>query len=124
MNALLVFTVLFAGACMADVSHVVNQKPVIEILKYNQDARPEGDWNLDFETQNGIVTKMESDAAGEMRGEYHYIDPEGKPVDVTWVAGRNGFVAQGSSIPAVPDTVVRALKYIEEHPYKEPVSKP
>ncbi|XP_046749363.1 larval cuticle protein LCP-17-like [Diprion similis] len=123
MNTLLVFTVFFAGACMADVSHVVGAHKSAEILEQFQDADPAGNFRAAFKTENGIFSQMESNAEGEMRGEYHYTDPEGKPVDVTWVAGRNGYVAAGPSIPAVPESVVKALKYIEEHPYKESVEK-
>ncbi|XP_012267375.1 larval cuticle protein LCP-17-like [Athalia rosae] len=120
MNALLVFTtVLFAGACVADVSHILNQQP-IATLRSEQDSSPDGAFRYGYETENGISVEAEGTATGEIKGSYRYTAPDGTPVQVNWTAGPDGYHAEGPSVPVVPESVIRTLQYNEAHPYKEP----
>lgn len=56
------------------------------------------------------------------RGTYSYPSPEGIPISVTYEADANGFRPQSESIPTPPPTpeyILRAIRYIEEHPTPE-----
>lgn len=57
-----------------------------------------------------------------MSGKFSYVDEEGATHAVTYTADETGYHPDGDTLPVgppVPEAIARALKYIEEHPYKE-----
>lgn len=57
---------------------------------------------FDFETSNGIkreeVGYLKNPEEQVMQGQYSYIDPDGKVVEVSFISDSNGFRPQGSVI--------------------------
>lgn len=76
--------------------------------------------------QHGELKTVEKDKEGEaVQGSYEYTAPDGQKVQVSYTADENGYVAQGDVIPTsppLPESVARALKFIEEHPSTEEAS--
>ncbi|XP_012286504.1 endocuticle structural glycoprotein SgAbd-1 [Orussus abietinus] len=107
------------------------------ILSQEQDQGPDGSFRTKFETSNGISVEeygsvkqlTEEDQAQVVQGSASWVAPDGTPVQLSWVADENGANFQGSHLPVappapeIPVAIQRALKYIEEHPYKEPNSE-
>lgn len=71
--------------------------------------------------QDGYLKKFENGTEGEVsEGKFAFISDDGKEYALGYTADENGFQAYGAHLPTpppVPDAILRALKYIEEHPY-------
>ncbi|KAL1138381.1 hypothetical protein AAG570_008445, partial [Ranatra chinensis] len=103
-------------------------KPLpIPILRQSTDFNFDGNFNYDFETQNGINTRASGvlknkgtkEEAQVMEGSYRYTAPDGTPIEATWVADEGGFRIQGVHLPTpppIPEAIVRALAYIRSLP--------
>ncbi|KAH8407506.1 hypothetical protein KR222_004372 [Zaprionus bogoriensis] len=80
------------------------------ILKQNFDLNPDGSYQYNYETSNGI----RADEAGYlknpgsqveaqvMQGSYSYTGPDGVLYTITYIADENGFRAEGAHIPTPP----------------------
>ncbi|GBP80372.1 hypothetical protein EVAR_62275_1 [Eumeta japonica] len=96
-----------ASAAPADVKEV-------KILRYENDQKPDGSYNLAVETDDGSARQEEGTvkevvdeenkphAVVVVRGSYKFLAPDGTPVEITYTADENGFQAQGEAIPKVP----------------------
>ncbi|KAF4519799.1 hypothetical protein B566_EDAN006813 [Ephemera danica] len=103
---------------LAVVATVVIARPQFEIE--SADRQPpvqrtevhdlKGQFNSNYKTVTGTDVSeqgrlVENDAKNDtvlvLTGEYKYDSPEGVPVYVTWTAGKDGFHAEGSTIPKV-----------------------
>lgn len=109
---------LVAMLCMYNQLSQAQQQPAvadpIPIVSYNDQVNPDGSFAYSYETGNGIKV----DASGseqQQSGNVKYTDPNGNPVEWSYVADVNGYQPQGSAIPAIPEHVARALQYIKEH---------
>lgn len=80
-------------------------QPPIPILKSNSDVKPDGSYQFDYETGNGIqaaengYVKNAGIPGAEInvvQGYYQYVGPEGIPIQVTYIADENGFRASVS----------------------------
>lgn len=87
-------------------------------LKREQDVQPEG-YSYSYETSNGISANergaLQNDAIA-VQGNAQWTDPEGTPVQISYVADENGYQPTGSHVPQVPEYVLRAIEYIRTHP--------
>lgn len=90
-----------------------------EVLKFESDNNPDGSYQYQYETSNGI-SGQESGVGGESAtGEFKWISPEGTPVEIQYVADAEGYRATGDAVPvgpAVPAHVARLLEWIATHP--------
>ncbi|XP_037818256.1 endocuticle structural glycoprotein SgAbd-2-like [Lucilia sericata] len=81
------------------------------ILKQDFNLNPDGSYNYNYETSNGI----RADEAGYlknagnpqleaqvMQGSYSYTGPDGVVYTITYIADENGFRAEGAHIPTPP----------------------
>lgn len=72
--------------------------------------------------EDGVLTKSQDPQKPDsiaVKGAFSYVDTEGQNVQVSYVADETGFHPEGAHLPTpppVPDAIVRALKYIAEHP--------
>jgi len=80
------------------------------ILKQNFDLNPDGSYNYNYETSNGIRadeagylknpgTQVEAQV---MQGSYSYTGPDGVLYTITYIADENGYRAEGAHIPTPP----------------------
>ena len=103
------------------------QQP-IAILRQSQDSSPEGSYNYQYETENGIAVAEEGkpgpvnedgQASVVAQGSFQYNSPDGTPINVQYVANENGFQPQGAHLPVAPEIppqIQRALEWIAAHP--------
>ncbi|XP_017838539.1 LOW QUALITY PROTEIN: cuticle protein CP14.6 [Drosophila busckii] len=80
------------------------------ILKQNFDLNPDGSYQYNYETSNGI----RADEAGYlknpgsqleaqvMQGSYSYTGPDGVVYTINYIADENGYRAEGAHIPTPP----------------------
>lgn len=54
-----------------------------------------GAFGAAYQQEDGIDFKEETDADGNRKGSYSYIDPSGQRKTVHYTAGKNGFQASG-----------------------------
>ncbi|XP_032676866.1 endocuticle structural glycoprotein SgAbd-1-like [Odontomachus brunneus] len=106
-------------------------QPPIAILKQAQDISPEGTYNYQYETENGIAVAEsgapqpvgpKGEPAVVAQGQYQYTAPDGTPIALSYVADENGFRPQGAHLPvapAVPEQIQRAVAYVLAHPQPE-----
>nr|AYA49906.1 cuticular protein 115 [Leptinotarsa decemlineata] len=77
------------------------------ILRFVNDAQPDGSYKFGFETQNGIAAEQQGvvriigdqTAPVVVQGFYRYTSPEGIPVEVRYTADEFGYHPQGNAIP-------------------------
>lgn len=62
-------------------------------MRDTRDQSPAGSYHYEFETENGIQAREQSDGIQRATGFYEYQSPEGLNVRVDYVADENGFVA-------------------------------
>ncbi|NP_001036827.1 larval cuticle protein LCP-17 precursor [Bombyx mori] len=127
MKFLIVLAVAVACAS-ADVSHIAkSDEYAAPVVKSSYDITPEGHFQFNYETGNGIYAQAEGAVknvnseypAIEVKGAYKYTSPDGQPIDLAYVADENGYQPQGSHLPTphpIPEAIARALAYIEAHP--------
>ncbi|CAH1176112.1 unnamed protein product [Phaedon cochleariae] len=79
------------------------------ILKFENDAGPDGSYHYGYETENGISVEEQGspralDAARSVapvvvQGHYRYTSPEGVPVEISYTADEFGYHPTGTIIP-------------------------
>ncbi|CAK1582735.1 unnamed protein product [Parnassius mnemosyne] len=79
-----------------------------------------GAFGAAYQQEDGIDFKEETDAEGNRRGSYSYIDPSGERKTVSYVAGKNGFMATGDHIPTAPLPVAPTPGYEPDPRYNSP----
>lgn len=100
----------------------------IAILRQSSDVSPDGSYQFNYETENGISASEQGQPGpvGEdgtqavvVQGQYSYTGPDGTPITVTYTADENGFHAEGAHLPvapAIPEAIARSLEYNAAHP--------
>ncbi|XP_037943947.1 endocuticle structural glycoprotein SgAbd-3 [Teleopsis dalmanni] len=78
-------------------------------------------------TQDGVLKHVDADHDGEaIEGKFAYISDDGKEYVVSYTADENGYRPVGAHLPTpppIPESVLKTLKYLEEHPYHPPENK-
>ncbi|XP_071439528.1 larval cuticle protein 2-like [Hetaerina americana] len=62
----------------------------------------DGAFGAAYLQEDGVEFKEETDADGNRKGSYSYVDPEGNRRTVHYTAGKNGFIASGDHLPRAP----------------------
>ncbi|KAJ8920806.1 hypothetical protein NQ315_004947 [Exocentrus adspersus] len=114
----LVFLCAFLGVCFAAPQYYTRPEQVAAILRLDSDSYPDGSYNYNYETQNGIAAQEQgqpkpvgNDAPVVVQGTYQYTSPDGTPVQVNYVADENGFRPVGNVIsPGVQRTAEQAAR--------------
>ncbi|XP_017468845.1 PREDICTED: pupal cuticle protein Edg-78E-like [Rhagoletis zephyria] len=92
------------------------------ILRYDNDLRPDGSYNYAYETSNRIQAEESGVGSSYASGSYSYISPEGQPIQLSYTANENGYQPRGDHLPTpppIPDYILKALAYIEAHPFEK-----
>ncbi|XP_068206543.1 cuticle protein AMP1A-like [Palaemon carinicauda] len=81
--------------------------PEVSILKDDRVPTEEGEYNFEFETENGIRVSQAGSPDGNgaivKAGVYSYTAPDGTLVEVEFVADENGFQPQSDILPVAPE---------------------
>lgn len=62
----------------------------------------DGSFGSAYVQEDGVEFKEETDANGDRKGQYSYVDPNGKKITVQYTAGKNGFQVSGDHLPRAP----------------------
>ncbi|KRT86314.1 Insect cuticle protein, partial [Oryctes borbonicus] len=104
-----------------------NTEP-IPILRQEQEVNPDGSYKWSYETANGIAAEEQGflknagkpeEEAQVAQGQYHYTDPDGQLIQLSYIADENGFQPQGDHIPTpppIPAAIQRALEVLATLP--------
>ncbi|XP_050429077.1 pupal cuticle protein 27-like [Adelges cooleyi] len=65
----------------------------------------DGQFGTAYKQTNGVEFKEESDAEGNRRGSYSYVDSNGQRRTVDYTAGKGGFKAMGDHLPVAPTPI-------------------
>ncbi|XP_063531974.1 larval cuticle protein LCP-17-like [Cydia strobilella] len=116
--------VLFA---LVAVAVAAPQDQLAQILKQDSQINPDGSYQWEFETSNGIAAGERGalknigaeEPALEVQGQSSYTSIDGIPVQLSYIANENGFQPQGAHLPTpppIPEAIQRALAYIATAP--------
>nr|ABC26005.1 arthrodial cuticle protein AMP16.3 [Callinectes sapidus] len=91
---------------------------IIQVLRDSRDDRGDGNYNYEFETENGIYTNVEgrTGLSGQTNqaGSFRFTLPDGTLAEVTFVADEAGFRAQSPLLPQAPPMPAHALEHIRK----------
>jgi len=73
-------------------------------------------------SQEGVLKEVHANQYGEsINGQYSFIGDDGQEYQVSYTADENGFRPVGAHLPTpppTPESVLKALQYIKDHPSK------
>ncbi|XP_018564028.1 cuticle protein 3-like [Anoplophora glabripennis] len=75
----------------------------VPILRLDSSNSGDGTYTYAYETGDGISGQEQGDARGEgtrAQGGFSYTSPNGQPIQLQYTADENGFIPQGSHLPA------------------------
>ncbi|KAJ9584067.1 hypothetical protein L9F63_021584 [Diploptera punctata] len=116
MNRLVVLLAL--AALSAAQYH--GQPQTAAILSEQRFLAGDGTFGATYSQEDGVEFKEESDASGNRRGSYSYVDPNGQRRTVTYTAGKEGFVASGAHLPVAPAPAAPQPQYQPQPQYNPP----
>ncbi|KAK9512453.1 hypothetical protein O3M35_000884 [Rhynocoris fuscipes] len=143
MKTTLIVLALSAAVCLARPQTRQNQKlkynPPIEQSLDTQTVKPiailsqssqfnfDGNFNYDFQAENGIQSQAvgtikslgPEEVAQVMQGSYSYTAPDGTPITATWWADETGFHIEGAHLPTpppIPIEIERSLEFLRTIP--------
>ncbi|XP_012057756.1 PREDICTED: larval cuticle protein 8-like [Atta cephalotes] len=123
----LLVTALCVLVTVAIAAPVDNASPIPIVKQALDGPNPDGSYNYNYETGNGIQVQEEGhlnnvgtdNEALEVHGSYSFTDADGQTYQISYIANENGFQPEGAHLPTappVPPQILRALQYIAEHP--------
>ncbi|XP_017003550.2 endocuticle structural glycoprotein SgAbd-8 [Drosophila takahashii] len=92
-----------------------------ETTKYRSEVKPDGTYSWEFGTSNGIDAQENGLGGVQAVGSVRYTAPDGSPIQLEYTADENGYRPTGAHLPTpppIPDYILRALAYIEAHPFE------
>ncbi|XP_034244391.1 pupal cuticle protein Edg-78E-like [Thrips palmi] len=99
-TVLLVATALLGGAlAQQQYSRDPQTAAILTDARY---LSGDGTFGAAYTQEDGVQFKEETDANGDRRGAYSYVDPSGVRRTVSYTAGKNGFQASGDHLPQPP----------------------
>ncbi|CAG9858243.1 unnamed protein product [Phyllotreta striolata] len=125
---LIILALAVAGVSCAPQSLDQSKEPVPIVRYENEGVNHDGSYSWNFETGNNIIAQEQGqfkpgdkpdEGELDVRGSYEYTDPEGKKVQITYIANKDGFQPQGDVLPTpppIPPAIQRLLEWLEAHP--------
>lgn len=126
MYRLFVFTIVIAVAtCQQQeggrrVPKYAGDPKTAAIVQEARYLSGNGAFGAAYQQEDGINFKEETDAEGNRKGSYSYIDPSGQRKTVNYIAGKNGFQAIGDHIPTAPQAAAPTPGYTPDPRYNSP----
>jgi len=114
MKAFVVFSAIFAVA-LAQQGRYVDPKNAA-ILAEARYLSGDGSFGSAYVQEDGVEFKEETAANGDRKGQYSYIDPDGKKITVQYTAGKNGFQVTGDHLPKAPQPQPQAAPQPQYQP--------
>lgn len=89
------------------------------IVSQQSDILPDGQYQYSYETSNGIAAQEQGAGGVAANGNAKYVAPDGQVVQLSYTADANGFVAQGSHVPQIPEEILKSLEWNRAHPEED-----
>lgn len=89
-------------------------------LRHFNEIHTDGEYNFGYQTSNGIDYAENGIGGSYASGSYSYTSPEGEFIQLKYTADENGYHPEGDHLPTpppIPDYILKALAYIEAHPF-------
>ncbi|XP_044590564.1 leucine-rich repeat extensin-like protein 3 [Cotesia glomerata] len=111
--------VFILGLVGSSIAQDLRQPAIVSEARY---LSGDGTFGAAYTQDDGVQFKEESDANGDRKGSYSYIDPNGQRRTVYYTAGKNGFQASGDGIPEItpPTPEYEALPEYNPPDYQPP----
>jgi len=90
------------------------------VTKYRSEINEDGSYNYEYGTSNNIQAQESGVGGAYAAGSYSYTAPDGEPINLEYTADENGYQPRGDHLPTpppIPDYILKALEYIEKHPF-------
>ncbi|KAM8708872.1 hypothetical protein ACLKA7_015785 [Drosophila subpalustris] len=112
-------SLIFAAVCLVACCSAADESDAI-VTQYRSEVNEDGSYNYDYATSNNIQAQESGVGGSYATGSYGYTAPDGQPINLEYTADENGYQPRGDHLPTpppIPDYILRALKYIEAHPF-------
>ncbi|XP_034482636.1 pupal cuticle protein Edg-78E-like [Drosophila innubila] len=113
-------SLVFAVICLVASCSAVDESNAV-VTKYRSEINEDGSYSYEYGTSNNIQAQESGVGGSYAAGSHSYTDPEGQLVNLEYTADENGYQPRGDHLPTpppIPDYILRALEYIEAHPFK------
>ncbi|XP_064547337.1 pupal cuticle protein Edg-78E isoform X2 [Drosophila montana] len=119
MYELVVLSLILAALCLIASSGAVDESDAV-ITKYRSEINEDGSYSYEYGTSNNIQAAESGVGSAYATGSVQYTAPDGQPINLEYTADENGYQPKGDHLPTpppTPDYILRALAYIQEHPF-------
>ncbi|KAH8302057.1 hypothetical protein KR044_002305, partial [Drosophila immigrans] len=100
----------------------------IQVVRAEQEVNPDS-FKINLELDNGQKQQQEGHLQGQgeeqaivQQGAFSWTSPEGKPIEISYVADENGYQPTGAHLPTpppIPEAIQKAIEYISTHSAQE-----
>ncbi|XP_046753169.1 endocuticle structural glycoprotein SgAbd-2-like [Diprion similis] len=123
--------VVVASAQYQGNQYKESASPNARILNQDFQSSPDGSYQWSYDTDNGIAAGARGvpvnagpngEGGIEEQGSYQYTAPDGQVIVTKYVAGPNGFIAEGPHLPVappIPEAILRSLAFNAANSPKE-----
>ncbi|KAK6616985.1 hypothetical protein RUM44_005342 [Polyplax serrata] len=119
--------IILLGLAVASTAQYKAPPETAAIISDTRYLAGDGTFGAAYTQEDGVQFKEESDAAGNRKGSYSYVDPNGQRRTVTYTAGKNGFQAFGDHLPVPPPAPQAPLQpqqhYQPQQQYHQPLTQ-
>ncbi|XP_065369449.1 endocuticle structural glycoprotein SgAbd-3 [Calliphora vicina] len=103
----------------------------VELISHEAMVEYDGKFHYHYElgdgsraTQDGVLKQVDAEHDGEaIEGRFAFIADDGHEYALSYTADENGYRPVGAHLPTpppTPDSVLKTLQYLKEHPYHKP----
>lgn len=92
----------------------------VGLVRQSNEIHDDGSYKWSWEDDRGSAVHESGVGGVRAEGGARWVSPEGEQVEFTYVADENGYQPSGSALPvapAVPDIILRAIQWAQEHPW-------
>ncbi|XP_030388578.1 endocuticle structural glycoprotein SgAbd-3 [Scaptodrosophila lebanonensis] len=100
------------------------------LISHESNVEYDGKFHYHFETKNGtkvtqdgLLKHVNAEHDGEsIQGKFSFKTNDGQEFAISYIADENGFQPTGAHLPTpppIPESVLKTLKYLEEHPQQK-----
>ncbi|XP_075163085.1 pupal cuticle protein Edg-78E-like [Haematobia irritans] len=107
-------------SCVFAVALGISSDGNARTLNHINEVHSDGSYDFAYQTSNGISVSETGVGSSYASGSYSYTSPEGQNIALTYTADENGYQPQGDHLPTpppIPSYILKALAYIESHPF-------
>ncbi|XP_023167819.1 larval cuticle protein LCP-17-like isoform X2 [Drosophila hydei] len=114
-----ILSIILVALCLVASCSAVDESGAV-ITNYRSEANPDGSYSYEYGTSNNIQAQETGVGGAYAAGSVQYTAPDGQPIQLAYTADENGYQPSGAHLPTpppIPDYILRALAYIEAHPF-------